>query len=111
MSADEILQGFEPDKVITNDGSAGKKGSILDYLDTLVNDYKPEIIYACGPSVVLKAISKLGVPSQLALDKVMACGIGVCKGCVIKIKKGDTVQNMTICHDGPVFAGEEIIWE
>ncbi|MDR1327314.1 MAG: hypothetical protein LBJ74_02775 [Heliobacteriaceae bacterium] len=103
-SEDEVPKVFEPDEKIIG-------GTILDHLERLITDYKPEIIYACGPSVVLKAISKLGVPSQLALEKVMACGIGVCKGCVIKIKKGDTVQNMTICHDGPVFEGGEIVWE
>ena len=103
-SEDEVPKGFEPDEKIIG-------GTILDHLERLIADYKPEIIYACGPSVVLKAISKLPVPSQLALEKVMACGIGVCKGCAIKIKKDEIMHNMTICYDGPVFKGGEIVWD
>ncbi len=128
-SADEIPQGFEPDEVITFDGSAGKKGSILDHLEGLIDEYKPEIIYACGPHIVLEAIAKAGekhgIETQIAMEKIMACGIGVCKGCVIKIKQGVNISgglgksgqgegyevvNKTICHDGPVFKGSEVVW-
>ena len=111
MTKDEVPQGLELDEIITNDGTTGKKGSILDHLEQIVHDYKPEVIYACGPSIVLKAISKLDIPSQLALEKVMACGIGVCKGCVIKVRQGNEIVNNTICHDGPVFDGKEVVWE
>jgi dihydroorotate dehydrogenase electron transfer subunit len=99
-SEDEIPQGFEPDEVIVG-------GTILDHLKRLIAEHKPVIIYACGPSVVLKAIAQCGITSQIAMEKVMACGIGVCKGCVIKTKQG----NATICHDGPVFKGSEVVWE
>jgi dihydroorotate dehydrogenase electron transfer subunit len=115
-SPDEVPQDYTPDEIILqNPLPAGegrvrgqfKQGTILDHLDRLIDEHKPEIIYSCGPSVVLKAITQCGVPSQIAMEKVMACGIGVCKGCVIKTKHG----NATICHDGPVFAGSEVIWE
>ncbi|MDR1169177.1 MAG: dihydroorotate dehydrogenase electron transfer subunit [Heliobacteriaceae bacterium] len=115
MSKDEAPQGISFDEIITNDGSAGKKGSILDHLENLIDNYKPEIIYACGPAVVLRAVGEAaqrhGADSQLAMEKVMACGIGVCKGCVIKVKRGGEINNMTVCSDGPVFRGSEVLWE
>ncbi len=103
------------DRVVTNDGSAGLKGTILDYLDELVEEFKPEKICACGPHVVLKAIAKYGekheIDTELAMEKVMACSIGVCRGCVIQIRdKNGDVKNATICHDGPIFKGSEVVW-
>ena len=76
---------------------------------------KPEKIYACAPDIVLKKISeiasKYGIETEVALEKTMACGIGVCKGCVIKVIKNGEIQNATICHDGPVFKASEVVWE
>ena len=59
---------------------------------------------------VYKVCKKLQVPNEVAFEKVMACGIGVCKGCTINIKEGKIIKNVTVCKDGPVFKGESIIW-
>ena len=87
---------------------------VLMVKKVLINDYQPEIIYACGPHIVLKLVSQLGeqygIETQVAMEKVMACGIGVCRGCVIDIKKDGKVVNATVCKDGPVFKGSEIVW-
>ena len=45
------------------------------------------------------------------MEKVMACGIGVCRGCVIDIKKDGKIVNATVCKDGPVFKGSEVVWD
>lgn len=115
LSENEIPRSIICDKVVTNDGSLGKKGSVLDYIEQNIQEFNPQVIYACGPSIVLKKISELAqkysIESQIAMEKVMACGIGVCRGCVIKINRGSTIENATICKDGPVFKGREVIWE
>lgn len=115
MSKEEIPSNMSFDEVSTNDGSAGLKGSIIDYLEQEINTYKPDVIYSCGPHVVLKIISeyakKYGIPSYVALEKVMACSIGVCRGCVIKLQKNGKVVNASVCQDGPVFKGDEVIWQ
>ena len=100
------------DFISTDQGDFGKKGSIIDYLEQEIQNCKPDIIYACGPSVVLQKIceiaSKFEVPTQVAMEKEMACSIGVCRGCVIELKNG---KNATVCKDGPVFNGEDIKWQ
>lgn len=114
LNKEEVPQNVQIDKIYTDDGSLGEKGSVLSYLDELIKEYKPEIIYACGPYIVLKTIAELGekynIETQAAMEKVMACGIGVCRGCVIDIKKDGKVQNATVCKDGPVFKGSEVVW-
>lgn len=115
MSIDEIPSKIKANKYVTNDGSMGQKGSILDYIEDYIKAYTPEIIYACGPEVVLKEIAsiakKYSIKSQIAMEKVMACGIGVCRGCVIKVNKDGEIKNATICKDGPVFEGDEVVWQ
>ena len=115
LTAEEVPQGLNADKVCTDDGTIGEKGSVLNYIGSIIQDYKPEKIYVCGPSIVLKRVSELGMTfgiyTEVAMEKVMACGIGVCRGCVITIKQKGTVKNATVCKDGPVFKGSEIVWQ
>lgn len=100
--------------ISTDDGSNGNKGSICDYLEKLINDFNPEKIVTCAPHPVLKFIAqsaeKLGIDCDVCMEKVMACGIGVCRGCVIKVKKDGEIINKTVCKDGPVFKASEVIW-
>jgi dihydroorotate dehydrogenase electron transfer subunit len=107
-------QEIEFDFISTDDASNGNKGSICDYLEKLINDFKPEKIVSCAPHPVLKIIAqtaqKHGIECEVAMEKIMACGIGVCRGCVIQIKKEGKIKNATVCKDGPVFKGEEVVW-
>lgn len=101
-------------QLYTDDGSCGVKGHVLVNIEQVINDYKPEIIYACGPHIVLKNLvknaEKYNIKTQVAMEKVMACGIGVCRGCVIDVIKNGEIVNATVCKDGPVFDGSEIVW-
>lgn len=69
-------------------------------------------IYACGPGPMLKATAALahrfGVPSQLALEEYMACGVGGCAGCVVEVAGPDGPEMKRVCVDGPVFDGSRV---
>lgn len=110
-----LIAGFKCEKeVIKGADKVVLGGSVLDNLENLIDEFKPEVIYSCGPNIVLKLLSKIGekkgIETQVALEKVMACQIGVCRGCVIQIKDKNGAKNATICKDGPVFSGSEVIW-
>ncbi len=115
LNKEEIIKGMQIDKICTDDGSFGEKGSVLNYLEQIIQTYKPQIIYACGPLIVLKTVAQLGenygIETQVAMEKVMACGIGVCRGCVIDVIKNGKIVNATVCKDGPVFKGSEVVWK
>ena len=114
LTKDDIINTFTPDFVSTDDGSNGNRGSICDFLEKIITDFKPEKIVSCAPHPVLKFVSEIAqkhnLDCKVCMEKVMACGIGVCRGCVIKVKKGDAIVNKTVCKDGPVFAGKEVVW-
>lgn len=114
LNKESIINIFTPDFVSTDDGSNGNKGSICDYLEKIIEDFQPEKIVSCAPHPVLKFVAELaqknGIECEVCMEKVMACGIGVCRGCVIQIKKDDKIKNATVCKDGPVFNGAEVVW-
>jgi dihydroorotate dehydrogenase electron transfer subunit len=101
--------------IITEDGSSELKGRINDHLDRIIEEYKPEILYSCGPEIVLKyvveAAKKYNIESEVALEREFACGSGVCMGCSIKVLENGKEVNRRICKDGPVFDGGSMLWQ
>ena len=53
-----------------------------------------------------------GIPAQVSMEERMACGIGACLGCAVKIQKPGEKdwQYLRVCRDGPVFSGREVVW-
>ncbi len=99
--------------VATDDGSAGFKGNVVEFMNKI--EPKGKMVYACGPKIMLKNVAawaeKRNIKSQVSMEERMACGIGACVGCVVKIKKGEEWQHMKVCKDGPVFWGDEVVWD
>ena len=76
---------------------------------------RPEVIFACGPKPMLEGlytdfIKKNNIPSYFSMESMMACGIGTCMGCTIKIKENHKFIYKRVCSDGPIFPAESIIW-
>lgn len=99
--------------VATEDGSIGTEGNVLDAVRE--NGLRADLIYACGPMPMLRAIKKYAaevkIPAWISLEERMACGVGACLGCVCKTVKEDAhshVHNARICTDGPVFLAEDV---
>lgn len=99
--------------ISTEDGSVGTKGNVMDAIRE--NGLDAEIIFACGPMPMLRAIKQYAkekdIECYISLEERMACGIGACLGCVCKTKEKDhhsNVNNRRICKDGPVFAATEV---
>ena len=92
---------FEDAEIITEDGSYGKKGFPTDY----IKDTNKEIIYACGPLPMLKALEEKRKYSlentYVSLESMMGCGLGICAGCGVKRRKEKGY--FRVCSDGPVF--------
>lgn len=99
--------------IATEDGSYGTDGNVLDAIAE--NGLDAEIIYACGPMPMLRAVKRYAAQRRIecwiSLEERMACGIGACLGCVCKSKNKDAhthVNNKRICTEGPVFYAEEV---
>ncbi len=113
MFLKEEFEAYGSVHVATEDGSAGTKGNVLDAIRT--EGLQADVIYACGPTPMLKAIqayaAESGTEAWISLEERMACGVGACLACVCKSKEKDehtNVNNKRICKDGPVFRAEEV---
>jgi dihydroorotate dehydrogenase electron transfer subunit len=99
--------------VATEDGSVGTKGNVLDAIRA--NGAQADVIYACGPMPMLRALKQYANEQQMecfiSMEERMACGIGACLACVCKSKEVDAhsnVKNKRICKEGPVFDAKEV---
>jgi dihydroorotate dehydrogenase electron transfer subunit len=102
--------------VTTEDGSLGRGGLVTEALSDLLDRARATRIYACGPSPMLRAVAAIarsrGVPSELSLEAHMACGFGVCLGCVVPTRGGEGGQPAyeRVCVEGPVMPAERLLW-
>lgn len=99
--------------IATEDGSVGVSGNVMDIIR--VNELQADVIMACGPMPMLRAIKQYaaeqGIDAYISLEERMACGVGACLGCVCVTKDVDHhshVNNARICTDGPVFEAKEV---
>jgi dihydroorotate dehydrogenase electron transfer subunit len=96
--------------VVTVDGSYGYQGFVTDIINSFNLDF--DIMYACGPTPMLRALEK-GFPSKkvyLSLEERMGCGIGACFACVCHTSDDPTGNSYKkVCSDGPVFRAGEVV--
>ncbi|MFZ2539157.1 MAG: dihydroorotate dehydrogenase electron transfer subunit [Oscillospiraceae bacterium] len=97
----------------TDDGTMGIKGYVSTALEERLQGGDADIIYACGPHVMLKAVielaDKFNVQCEVSLEERMACGVGACLGCACKTVKNGKEYFSHVCKDGPVFSSKDVI--
>lgn len=101
--------------VTTDDGSAGLHGLVTDALPAAIERIGAEIVYACGPMPMLRAVGNIArehaIKAQVAVEESMACGIGVCMTCVLPVRGDDGMSRFVrSCVDGPVFDADRVRW-
>jgi NAD(P)H-flavin reductase len=111
LSSVDELGAWGTVAVTTDDGSAGRRGWVTDAVAELIGEVG--IVYACGPMGMLRAVADLataaGVPSYVAVEESMACGIGVCMTCVLPVIGEDGRTRFSrSCTEGPVFGGDRV---
>lgn len=98
----------------TDDGSYGRKGYVTEALTDVLKNKTPDIIYACGPNVMIKRIvdtaKEKSIPCQISLEERMGCGIGACLVCACRTVRNGEEFYAHVCQDGPVFKAEEVIF-
>lgn len=103
-------------RLFTDDGSYGERGLVVNGLTQYIGENKIDIVYSCGPTMMLKnvakAVQEAGALCQLSIEQRMGCGIGACLVCACKVKAltGGFVYKH-VCKDGPVFWANDLIFE
>lgn len=112
----------------TLDGSFGQKGLVTEQVEERLaqlfgqtNQNQPTAggtisIATCGPKKMMQAVTELcrnsGIPVEVSLEERMGCAVGACLGCVCTFRdEAGTLIHKKVCQDGPVFRGEEVVWD
>lgn len=101
--------------VTTQDGSVGQQGLVTDvFLDYFAWS---DQVFTCGPNPMFEALGQLLLDHeggqrarrrksvQALLESPMGCGTGICYGCAVFDKRGNS---RLVCKDGPRFELREI---
>ena len=93
--------------ITTDDGTYGEKGFAIEFLRRDIKEKNIQKIFACGPLPMLKSVQELAekenIECEISLEERMACGMGVCLGCTIKVKQEKNFTYLPVCKYGPVF--------
>jgi ferredoxin--NADP+ reductase len=102
--ADELI-------LTTDDGSAGRKALVTEPLKELCESWKPDLVVAIGPPIMMKfcalTTKPYNVHTIVSLNTIMIDGTGMCGGCRVNIG-GET---KFVCVDGPEFDGHKVDWD
>ena len=131
---DEFSRYGIPSVVTTDDGSYGFRGFVTQALERYLDRHVPPsvlspqspvlpTVYTCGPEPMMKRVADIaasrGLDCQIAVERAMACGMGTCQSCCIKVKRPPSSQGYPdgrdwvyrlACTDGPVFRGADLLW-
>jgi dihydroorotate dehydrogenase electron transfer subunit len=107
-----------PSRLATLSGFAGCfEGYVTElasaWLQALNADARAQVeIFACGPTPMLRAVAavaaKFSVPAQVSLEEFMACAVGGCAGCAVKVQTPQGPAMKRVCVDGPVFEAQAV---
>mgnify|MGYP000229958017 CR=1 FL=1 len=120
-----VLSSAIPDVpvlIASDDGSLGQAGTVIQaaerYLRANPVDPATTYVFSCGPEPMMAALAalceRMKLRCQVSLEKSMACGMGTCQSCVVKVKEPadkDGWVYKLCCRDGPPFDASRVIWK
>ena len=122
LDSERLYRAVPSVAIATDDGSAGHAGLVTELLEQKLSVAGVEdvVVYTCGPHP-MRAVASIcadsKVPCFASLEAYMACGYGVCVGCVVETKlaadrhRSEYERYSRICVDGPVYDAAQIIWD
>ena len=106
---------FPADEIWQMQAPAEHQGFVTEGMLKFLEHTKVDLVYACGPIAMLKAVSMIcavrGIKAYVSLEAYMACGIGACHGCAVPIGDIQSYDHLRVCKEGPVFDAECVVWE
>ena len=95
--------------ITTEDASEGEKGFVTQHSVWQREHF--DRIATCGPKPMMMAVARYakskGIPCEVSLENMMACGVGACLCCVENTTEG----HLCVCKEGPVFNTNRLLWQ
>jgi dihydroorotate dehydrogenase electron transfer subunit len=98
--------------VLDTDGSSAVE-NVEATLQRLIAERRADAFFTCGSNRLFQLMKKLGkahdIPGQVAMEQVMACGLGPCYVCVRTFEVAGKKELRRVCIEGPVFDMQEAV--
>jgi dihydroorotate dehydrogenase electron transfer subunit len=117
LMSDQVQSLVQNMVITTDDGSVGQKALVTVPLKEYVTQHPHLPVYVCGSTPMMKAVAEVcaeaGTRCFVSLETYMACGVGACLGCVVKIRDDVHPEGKfrSVCKDGPVFDASTVVWD
>jgi dihydroorotate dehydrogenase electron transfer subunit len=112
LAADLFESVGEVIKVLDTDGSSDI-GNVERILRRLIEEKRADAFFTCGSNRLMQLMKKLGrehgIPGQMAMEQIMACGLGPCYICVRTFERNGQKEMRRVCVEGPVFDLQECL--
>ena len=98
--------------VLDTDGTSAVE-NVEAILTRLIADGKADAFYTCGSNRLFQLMKRLGkthgIAGQIAMEQIMACGLGPCYVCVRTFEVNGKQELRRVCIEGPVFDLQEAL--
>ncbi|WP_432479127.1 hypothetical protein [Nocardioides sp. GXQ0305] len=116
LSALEARRSARAVTVVTADGSVGRRGTVADVVDEVLQGAGAAVVYAAGTIPTLHAVAsaaeQAGAWSQVAIEQPLTCATGLCHGCPLPVVgESGSPRFVRACADGPVLRGDRVVWD
>jgi dihydroorotate dehydrogenase electron transfer subunit len=112
MANDLFAKVGEVISVLDSDGSSAVE-NVEAILQALITRGKADAFFTCGSNRLFQLMKRLGkahgIPGQVAMEQVMACGLGPCYVCVRTFEVNGKKELRRVCIEGPVFDLQEAV--
>ena len=99
-------------KVLDTDGTSAVE-NVEAILRKLIQEKKADAFFTCGSNRLMQLMKRLGkehgIPGQMAMEQIMACGLGPCYICVRTFEVKGKLEMRRVCVEGPVFDLQECL--
>jgi dihydroorotate dehydrogenase electron transfer subunit len=112
MAGELFAQVGEVIGVLDTDGTSSVE-NVEAILARLIALGRADAFYTCGSNRLLQLMKRMGkahgIPGQVAMEQVMACGLGPCYVCVRTFEVDGRKELRRVCIEGPVFDLQEAV--
>jgi len=111
VMVDEIFAAVgEVIRVLDTDGTSSV-ANVERILDRLIAGGRADAFFTCGSNRLMQLMRRLGkthgIPGEVAMEQIMACGLGPCYVCVRTFEVNGHKELRRVCIEGPVFDLQE----
>ena len=99
-------------KVLDTDGTSAVE-NVEAIVRKLIAEKRADAFFTCGSNRLMQLMKRLGqehgIPGQMAMEQIMACGLGPCYICVRTFEVKGKLEIRRVCVEGPVFDLQECL--